>query len=80
MGTVLALEVSSQQSGYASTAAQGIIGKLKLQSIYVRPLGNVVYVMCSPITPRTSCQSVLETLIATVSECSKSIDLQVSRL
>lgn len=50
LGTVLALELVGD-AGYASTAATSLVAALRAHGVHVRPLGNVVYIMCSLSTP-----------------------------
>lgn len=52
LGTVLKIELADAAGGYASTAAEGLLAALRSEHIHLRPLGNVVYVMCSLNTPQ----------------------------
>ncbi|DAZ99840.1 TPA: hypothetical protein N0F65_008583 [Lagenidium giganteum] len=62
LGTVLAIELKSTEAGYASNEAQVLIQALRQRNIYARALGNVVYMMCSPLTSQDDCSRWLETL------------------
>ncbi|GJN36790.1 hypothetical protein PR202_gb25686 [Eleusine coracana subsp. coracana] len=65
IGTVCVVELKTQGSdaGYASLYARSLIEQLrKDDDIYVRPLGNVIYLMCGPCTARDSCTQQLSKL------------------
>ncbi|WFD34723.1 hypothetical protein MCUN1_001567 [Malassezia cuniculi] len=65
LGTVLALELGGD-SGYQSSAAESLVAGLRQHGIHVRPLGNVVYIMCSLNTPAPvlrSTERILSTLL-----------------
>ncbi|GJN09705.1 hypothetical protein PR202_ga27735 [Eleusine coracana subsp. coracana] len=65
IGTVCVIELKAQGSdaGYASLYARSLIEQLrKDDDIYVRPLGNVIYLMCGPCTARDSCTRQLSKL------------------
>lgn len=59
LGTVLAVTIepdSSGSSGYATASRSiPIVKYLFEKGVYVRPLGNVVYIMVSPLTSRDEC-------------------------
>ena len=60
IGTVFAAELDvGDQAGYSSGAAREIVLKLRKFSIQARPLGNVLYLMVTPTTPRERCTSLL---------------------
>lgn len=41
---------------YASLCASSLVQQLRKEDdIYIRPLGNVIYIMCGPCTPQDSC-------------------------
>ncbi|EKX52140.1 hypothetical protein GUITHDRAFT_161318 [Guillardia theta CCMP2712] len=71
LGTVLVLELqtvgSSEQAfeGYASSLAKPYVEKLRERGIFLRPLGNVMYVMVTPTTSPSKCREILD-LIADV--------------
>jgi len=62
IGTVLAVELRGKGSGYAATGSIAVAKALKNHGVYARPLGNIVYIMCSPITPKARCAQLLELL------------------
>ncbi|KAL1921314.1 uncharacterized protein VTP21DRAFT_11030 [Calcarisporiella thermophila] len=71
LGSVLALTLkpkhSSQGIGYASTASKSIVQALRNPAedqlaVFARPLGNVVYLMASQITPSAQLRRIEETL------------------
>lgn len=62
LGTLLAVEVHSVTSGYAATGANYIVQKLGQQNVYTRPLGNVVYLMCTPLTDEETCRDLMNKL------------------
>jgi bifunctional dethiobiotin synthetase / adenosylmethionine---8-amino-7-oxononanoate aminotransferase len=65
LGTVLAVTVKPDvgAGGYGATSrAVPIVEELRQRSVYARPLGNVVYIMASPLTSRTECQRLLDKL------------------
>ncbi len=49
---------------YASVLSKGLVEGLRHDGIYVRPLGNVVYLMCGPLTNPESCSTLLQKLHA----------------
>ncbi|WVZ94342.1 hypothetical protein U9M48_040243 [Paspalum notatum var. saurae] len=58
LGTLCAIELKAEGSdaGYASVYSSSLVQKLRKEDdIYIRPLGNVIYLMCGPCTPRDSC-------------------------
>ncbi|XP_062196440.1 bifunctional dethiobiotin synthetase/7,8-diamino-pelargonic acid aminotransferase, mitochondrial [Phragmites australis] len=58
LGTLCAIELKAEGSdaGYASLYASSLIQQLRKEDdMYVRPLGNVIYLMCGPCTSRDSC-------------------------
>ncbi|KAM7477033.1 hypothetical protein LguiB_024276 [Lonicera macranthoides] len=58
LGTLFALELRADghNAGYASQYAKSLLHKLREDGIYMRPLGNVIYLMCGPCTsPRVCC-------------------------
>jgi len=65
LGTVVAVTIhpDGTGAGYAASSAIPIVKKLFDRGIYVRPLGNVLYIMVSPLTSRQECNRLLEILI-----------------
>lgn len=65
LGTVLAVQLRADDSGgYASNAAAAVVRRLRSMGIYGRPLGDIVYVMVSPMTERAQCDALLAKLAA----------------
>jgi dethiobiotin synthetase/adenosylmethionine--8-amino-7-oxononanoate aminotransferase len=62
MGTLCAVELKSDSSGYDSGVAADIITTLMEDGINIRPLGNVIYVMCSLNSEKSNCDKVLQTI------------------
>ncbi|RLN68057.1 hypothetical protein BBJ29_007032 [Phytophthora kernoviae] len=63
IGTVACVELASENTGYASTEAAELIQVLRKNGVYARSLGNVLYMMCSPLTTQEDCNRYLATLI-----------------
>ncbi|XP_050217173.1 bifunctional dethiobiotin synthetase/7,8-diamino-pelargonic acid aminotransferase, mitochondrial [Mercurialis annua] len=61
LGTLFALELRAEGSdaGYASQYSRSLILKLREDGIYMRPLGNVIYLMCGPCTAPETCSQLL---------------------
>lgn len=58
LGTLCAIELKAEGSdaGYASLYARSLLQQLREEDdVYLRPLGNVLYLMCGPCTTRDSC-------------------------
>lgn len=68
LGTVLALEleVPEGEAGYASGAAREVTVRLRRRGVYARPLGNVVYIMCTPTTSAGITERLLDALLASL--------------
>lgn len=65
LGTVLAVTIKPEDgaTGYgALSRSQPIVKDLYENGVYARPLGNVVYIMVSPLTSRDECGRLLQTL------------------
>ncbi|RHY20963.1 hypothetical protein DYB25_010118 [Aphanomyces astaci] len=60
LGTVVVFELASEGKGYEATGAQDFIRHLRTDGIYARALGNVIYIMCSPLTTTDACRQVLQ--------------------
>jgi dethiobiotin synthetase/adenosylmethionine--8-amino-7-oxononanoate aminotransferase len=66
LGTILSVELAGE-AGYTSTGlTDKIIQSLQQKGVYCRPLGNVLYMMCSPFTPKKECDELLEKLVDTL--------------
>ncbi|PWA92862.1 Aminotransferase class-III [Artemisia annua] len=70
LGTIFAveLEVQDDEAGYASLCATSLLQKLREDGIYMRPLGNVIYMMCGPCTSPQVCLQMLETFYTRLEE------------
>ena len=65
LGTVCATELHTDDGGgYSSSAAREVTRHLQSSGVYTRPLGNVVYLMCSPFTAPEVCERMLGELIS----------------
>ncbi|KAH6803183.1 adenosylmethionine-8-amino-7-oxononanoate transaminase [Perilla frutescens var. frutescens] len=70
LGTLCAIEILAEGSnaGYASTYASSLLKTLREDGIYMRPLGNVVYLMCGPCTSQDTCRRLLEKVYTRIQE------------
>ncbi|KAF2568292.1 hypothetical protein F2Q68_00027215 [Brassica cretica] len=70
LGTLFALElkVDASNSGYASLYAKSLLEMLREDGIFMRPLGNVVYLMCGPCTSPEICRELLSKLYKRLGE------------
>ncbi|CAN4084271.1 unnamed protein product [Withania somnifera] len=70
LGTLCALELRAEGSnaGYASLYARSLLQKLRADGIYMRPLGNVIYLMCGPCTSPQSCSDLLNKVYTRLEE------------
>ncbi|KAL9250706.1 hypothetical protein AKJ16_DCAP17606 [Drosera capensis] len=61
MGTLFAFELQTGGStaGYTSTYASSLLKSLREDGVYMRPLGNVLYLMCGPCTSPQVCSQLL---------------------
>lgn len=61
LGTLFALELQAEGSnvGYGSLYARSLLLKLREDGVYLRPLGNVIYLMCGPCTSPETCSQLL---------------------
>jgi dethiobiotin synthetase/adenosylmethionine--8-amino-7-oxononanoate aminotransferase len=64
LGTVFAAELVASSPGYASHAAQDVVRRLRGRGVYARPIGNVVYLMVSPMAQPHTCDRLLDALTA----------------
>ncbi|OZJ04714.1 hypothetical protein BZG36_01813 [Bifiguratus adelaidae] len=69
LGSVLAVELKDPNRGYSSFLSQGLIDQFRHQAnrhnvnIFARPLGNVVYLMCSQISTRHGLSKIEDILV-----------------
>lgn len=61
IGTILAVRLDGQ-GGYAAEGADKVVGRLRDMDVFVRPLGNIIYVMCAPITSEAVCENIMRKL------------------
>lgn len=62
LGTVLAVQLQAEAGGpggYASNAAAAVVQRLRGMGVFARPLGDVVYLMVTPMTERSQCDVLL---------------------
>jgi dethiobiotin synthetase/adenosylmethionine--8-amino-7-oxononanoate aminotransferase len=66
LGTVLAVQLRSEDGagGYASNAAAAVVRRLRQVGVFGRPLGDVVYLMVTPMTEHQQCADLLGKLAA----------------
>ena len=68
-GTVLAIELKAESSGYASTLRQSLYNDFLRQGVLLRPLGNVIYILppyCITEKELTKVYEVIETKLKTL--------------
>lgn len=71
LGTLCAIELHAigPDSGYASLQISSLVQQLRREdNVYVRPLGNVIYLMCGPCTSRQFCSQQLNKVYKRISE------------
>lgn len=70
IGTLFALELQADgaNAGYASQYAKSLLEALREDGIYMRPLGNVIYLMCGPFTSTQTCRQLLVKLYTRLAE------------
>ncbi|PKU71047.1 bifunctional dethiobiotin synthetase/7,8-diamino-pelargonic acid aminotransferase, mitochondrial isoform X1 [Dendrobium catenatum] len=61
LGTLFAIEIRAKGAdlGYASLQASSLVQQLREDGIFMRPLGNVIYLMCGPCTSQHFCSQQL---------------------
>ncbi len=62
IGTVFAAELAAPSAGYRSHAARAVVRRMRSRGVYARPLGNVVYLMVTPMAPPQTCDRLLDAL------------------
>jgi dethiobiotin synthetase/adenosylmethionine--8-amino-7-oxononanoate aminotransferase len=66
LGTVLAVTLRSDETGGGGYGAVSrtvpMVQELRKAGIYARPLGNVIYIMVSPMTSREECARLTQQL------------------
>ncbi|XP_071729663.1 bifunctional dethiobiotin synthetase/7,8-diamino-pelargonic acid aminotransferase, mitochondrial [Rutidosis leptorrhynchoides] len=70
LGTLFAVElqVGDDDAGYTSRCATSLLEKLHEDGIYMRPLGDVIYIMCGPCASPQVCLRMLNTFYARLGE------------
>lgn len=68
LGTVLAMELRSENAGYASRDSRQLVSRVAEAGIQMRPLGNVVYLMTHPTSAKSTCDAVLQKFINVTKE------------
>lgn len=70
LGTICAIELRADgcNAGYASLYATSLVQVLREDGIYMRPLGNVIYLLCGPCTPPEICRQQLVKVYERVKE------------
>ncbi|XP_042440552.1 bifunctional dethiobiotin synthetase/7,8-diamino-pelargonic acid aminotransferase, mitochondrial-like [Zingiber officinale] len=73
IGTLFAFQLKSDGSdaGYASLFASSLVQQLRADGLYIRPLGNVIYLMCGPCTSPHFCTEQLHKVHRRICEFSK---------
>lgn len=70
LGTLFALELKAEgeNAGYGSLYARPLLQKLREDGVYMRPLGNVIYLLCGPCTSPEVCNQLLVKLYERLEE------------
>lgn len=73
LGTLLAIELRAKGAdlGYASLQASSLVQQLREDGVFMRPLGNVIYLMCGPCTSQHFCSQQLIKVYQRISEFSE---------
>lgn len=58
-GMMHALKVGVSRCRYGSLYSRSLLQMLHDDGIYVRPLGNIIYLMCTPCTSPKTCNGLL---------------------
>ncbi|EQC40531.1 hypothetical protein SDRG_02421 [Saprolegnia diclina VS20] len=64
IGTVLVIELASTSRGYTDTTGQDVLVRLRANGIYARSLGNVLYIMASPLSTPETCKAIFNKVVA----------------
>lgn len=74
LGTVLAVELhpTDAATGYHSNTAAAVVAQFRERGVYSRPLGNVVYVMVTPMSDKGQCDELLDVLESVLTGCLQS--------
>ncbi|CAN8071927.1 unnamed protein product [Agarophyton chilense] len=69
VGTVMSIEFKGKDGeGYSATGALEISQRLQKKGIFTRPLGNVIYMMSTPLSNRSQCDSLLKLLLGVLDD------------
>ncbi|KAL4182127.1 hypothetical protein AMTRI_Chr12g274370 [Amborella trichopoda] len=68
LGTLCAIELKAEDSGYGSLYAISLVRQLREDGVYMRPLGNVIYLMCGPCTSPQVCYQLLSKVYRRINE------------
>ncbi|XP_077238285.1 adenosylmethionine-8-amino-7-oxononanoate transaminase [Tasmannia lanceolata] len=73
LGTLCAIELRAEgcDAGYASLYASSLVQKLREDGVHMRPLGNVIYLMCGPCTSPQICTQLLRKVYHRIKEFSE---------
>ncbi|KAL9442451.1 hypothetical protein AB3S75_020875 [Citrus x aurantiifolia] len=73
LGTLCAIELQAAgcNAGYGSLYAASLLKKLREDGVYMRPLGNVIYLMCGPCSSPEVCGQLLLKLYQRLEEFDK---------
>lgn len=73
LGTLCAIELQAAgcNAGYGSLYAASLLKKLREDGVYMRPLGNVIYLMCGPCSSPEVCSQLLLKLYQRLEEFDK---------
>nr|DAD45742.1 TPA_asm: hypothetical protein HUJ06_003972 [Nelumbo nucifera] len=73
LGTLFALELCAEghDAGYGSLYASSLVRMLREDGVYLRPLGNVIYLMCGPCTSPQICSQLISKLHRRLNEFSQ---------
>ncbi|KAK1323096.1 hypothetical protein QJS10_CPA02g01465 [Acorus calamus] len=72
LGTLCAIELKANgcDSGYASIYLSSLVHRLREDGVYMRPLGNVIYLMCGPCISPEVCNQQLDKVYQRIHEFS----------
>jgi len=73
LGTVLAVTIAPERDGGATGYAAAsrttpLVRAMRDKGVYARPLGNVIYIMASPLTSREECNRLIDILADTIAK------------
>lgn len=80
LGTVLAVDLRTGATGYASMGAASVVAALRDQGVYARPLGSTIYLMATPLTPAPEVERVVAALTACLPNAARPSDVEASSI